>query len=71
MLNNYTHLFLARGGKKVANQSLDANEDIEVILVPLDEARQMLYRNEFAQALHVSCLLYAFRALDEKGQDSL
>jgi len=65
ILNNYTDLFLATGGKKVANQSLDANEEIEIILLPLEAVRGMLHRNEFDQALHVSCMLYAFRKLDE------
>jgi ADP-ribose pyrophosphatase len=65
ILNNYTDLFLATGGKKVAKQNLDANEEIEIILLPLEAVRGMLYRNEFDQALHVSCMLYAFRKLDE------
>jgi len=68
VLTGYTHLFLARGGKKVASQSLDANEQIEVLLIPVEEVRAMLQRNEFAQALHVSCMLYAFQKLDgERG----
>lgn len=64
VLSGYTHLYLARGGKKVAAQSLDANEEIEVLLVPLEEVRAMLMNNEIVQALHVSCLLYAFQKLD-------
>jgi ADP-ribose pyrophosphatase len=65
ILNNYTDLFLATGGKKVTIQSLDANEEIEIVLLPLEAVRGMLFRNEFDQALHVSCMLYAFRKLDE------
>ena len=65
VLNNYTHLFLARKGKKIAMQSLDVHEDIEVLLLPLEEVRAMLRQNKFAQALHVSCLFYAFQKLDE------
>ena len=65
VLNNYTHLFLARNGKKIAMQSLDVHEDIEVLLLPLEEVRAMLRQNKFAQALHVSCLFYAFQKLDE------
>ncbi|HMG81685.1 MAG TPA: NUDIX hydrolase [Ferruginibacter sp.] len=64
ILNNYTDLFLATGGKKVAKQSLDANEEIEVVLLPLEKVRVMLQSNEFDQALHVSCMLYAFQKLD-------
>jgi ADP-ribose pyrophosphatase len=64
VLNNFTALYLATGGKKVAAQQLDANEEIEVKLLPIDEVRDMLMRNEFKQALHVACLLYAFNKLD-------
>lgn len=64
VLSNYTGLFLAQGGRKIARQSLDDNEDIEVMLLPLEKVREMFLKNEFAQALHVSCLLYAFQKLD-------
>lgn len=64
VLNNYTLLFLATGGKKVARQSLDHHEDIEVILAPVEEVRAMLKANQFAQALHTCCLVYAFQKLD-------
>jgi len=63
-LNNYTHLFLARGGKKVSTQSLDYNEEIEVLKVPLAEMRRMLQQNEIIQALHLACVFYAFQKLD-------
>ena len=65
VLSGYTHLFLASGGRKVASQSLDANEEIDILLTPVEEVRAMLQRNEFPQALHVSCLLYAFQKLDQ------
>lgn len=68
VLNNYTHLFLATGGRKVAGQQLDHHEDIEVQLLPLETVRAMLLRNEFAQALHVSCMFYGFAALDKLRQ---
>jgi ADP-ribose pyrophosphatase len=64
LLTGYTYLYLARGGKKVAKQSLDANEEIDLLLLPVEEVRGMLHRNEFAQALHVSCMMYAFEKLD-------
>lgn len=65
LLNNYTHLFLATGGKKVAEQSLDHNEEIDVLLLPIDEVRLMLKENKFPQALHATCMMYAFQKLDE------
>jgi ADP-ribose pyrophosphatase YjhB (NUDIX family) len=64
LLTGYTHLYLARGGKKVAKQSLDPNEQIDLLLVPVEDVRGMLQRNKFAQALHVSCFMYAFQLLD-------
>jgi len=63
VLNNYTDLFLATGGKKVASQQLDANEEIEIILLPLTEVKELLMKNEFKQAMHVACLFYAFEKL--------
>jgi len=66
LLDNYTHLYLATGGKKITEQSLDHNEDIEVELLPIEEVRAMLQRNEFVQALHTTCMMYAFQKLDEK-----
>lgn len=65
VLNNYTHLFLATGGKKVSLQQLDHNEEIEVKLMSLEEVNRMLMKNDFPQALHTSCLLYAFKKLEE------
>lgn len=67
LLTGYTYLYLAQGGKKIASQSLDHNEEIEVLMVPLEEVREMLFKNEIVQALHVSCLLYAFQKLDLMG----
>ncbi len=67
VLSGYTYLYLARGGKKVTTQSLDANEEIELLQIPLEEVRAMLSKNEIVQALHVSCLLYAFQKLDSEN----
>ena len=41
-----------------------ANEEIEILLLPLEEVKAMLQRNEFAQALHACCMFYAFQKLD-------
>ncbi len=66
VLNNYTDLYLATGGKKVAAQQLDAHEEIKLKLVPVDEVRRMLLNNEFKQAMHVACLFHAFIKLDSE-----
>lgn len=64
VLNNYTDLYLATGGVKKATQQLDHHEEIEIQLMPVEEARQRLLNNEFKQALHATCLFYAFNKLD-------
>ncbi len=64
VLNNFTKLYLARGGKKVADQSLDANEEIDVQLVPLAKLKEMILQNKFPQALHTSCIFYALLKLE-------
>ena len=68
VLNNFTALYLATGGKKVNTQKLDANEEIEIKLFPIEVVRTMLMNNEFKQALHTTCLFYAFNKLDDKGR---
>jgi 8-oxo-dGTP pyrophosphatase MutT (NUDIX family) len=65
VLQSFTYLFLATGGRKVTDQNLDHHEEIEVVLMPVEEIRAMLERNEFVQALHTTCLMYAFKKLDE------
>ena len=42
VLNNFTHMFLATGGELVQAQQLDAGEDIDVLLVPMDEFVQLV-----------------------------
>ena len=64
VLSGFTKLYLARNGQKVASQKLDANEDIEIVLLPLEDVRIMFQNNEFIQSLHTSCLFYAFQKLD-------
>jgi hypothetical protein len=58
---------LAKGGVKTAVQQLDDNEDIEIVLLPLETVKAMLRKNEFVQALHVSCMFYALSALEQNG----
>lgn len=58
--NNRTHMFLATGGEKVAEQDLDDNEEIQVMELSVDEVKQLLRENKVVQALHVTNILYAF-----------
>lgn len=64
VLNNFTALYLATGGKKIADQQLDGNEEIEIKFFSIAAVREMLLKNEFKQALHATCLFYAFNKLD-------
>jgi ADP-ribose pyrophosphatase len=59
VLNNYTELFLARGGIRKTAQQLDHNEEIEIVEISLDELTAMLMRQEIKQSLHVNCIFFA------------
>ncbi len=61
--SNLMHMFLARGGKKITGQHLDANEEIQISLHTIDEVKEMLRKNEILQAMHVTCLMYALEKL--------
>lgn len=63
--NNLMHLFLAKGGKKVAEQQLEGNEEIEVVLLTIDELKQLLRENKIIQAMHVTCIMYALEKLNK------
>ena len=65
VLINATHMFLATGGKRTAEQSLDQNEEITILLKSVDEVKRMMERNEFKQSLHELCLYRAFRFLEK------
>jgi ADP-ribose pyrophosphatase len=69
VLNNYTHLFLATGGKKVAAQKLDAQEDIDIALMPLDELITHLEQNHIKQSLHVNCIYFALMKMGKLKWD--
>jgi ADP-ribose pyrophosphatase len=57
--DNQTWCYLARGGKKVQDQSLDEQEDIIVELHTIQEVKELLLTNKIAQALHCTGLFYA------------
>ena len=63
VLNNFTHLFLATGGKKIAEQHLDANEEITIQLKSLEEVKSLLFESGFKQSMHSLCLFYGFSKL--------
>ncbi|MBK7560338.1 MAG: NUDIX hydrolase [Chitinophagaceae bacterium] len=61
--NNWMHMFLAKGGIRVAEQQLDGNEEIEVVLLEIDELKKLLKENKIVQAMHVTCIMYALEKL--------
>ncbi len=66
-LTNTMHLFLARGCRKVAPQSLDPTENVEVIPVPFRDAVEMIMNGEIVCCSTVHGILMADRILhDEK-----
>ena len=65
VLDNFTCLFLARGGKKTGVQQLDHNEDIDVVTISLDELKKLFLQNKIIQSLHASCIFYALRKMGE------
>jgi ADP-ribose pyrophosphatase len=61
--NNWMHMYLATGGKKVKDQEFDDNEDIDIHLVTIDELKQMLRKNEIIQSMHVTAIIYGLQKL--------
>jgi len=57
--NNWMHMYLATGGRKVKEQHLDENEEIEVYLVTVDELKQII------QSMHVTAIFYALARLGQ------
>jgi ADP-ribose pyrophosphatase len=60
---NLMHMFLATGGKKISEQSLDANEEIEVYELSFDELMQLMDDNKIMQSMHITTIYYALKAL--------
>jgi len=63
--NNYMHIFIAKEGEKVAEQNLDATEDLEVVFYSIDEVKQLVRENKIVQALHTAAIFYALERLGE------
>jgi hypothetical protein len=56
-------MFLATGGKRVSEQSLDDNEDIEIHLVSLDDLKKLVQENKIIQSMHITAIYYALQKL--------
>ncbi|MBV9961399.1 MAG: NUDIX hydrolase [Parafilimonas sp.] len=60
---NLMHMFLVTGGRKVEEQSLDANEEIDLMLLTFDELMQLVDENKIMQSMHLSTIYYAMKSL--------
>ncbi len=60
---NLTYTYVLKGGKKIQEQQLESSEDIEVVIMGIEEAKQFLFDNKIGQALHTSALFYSFQKL--------
>jgi ADP-ribose pyrophosphatase len=63
--NNFTHMFLARNGIKVASQNLDDEEDLEVMELTIDEVKELLYGHKILQSLHTNNIFFALHNLGQ------
>lgn len=61
--SNLMHMYLAIGGEFDPKQKLDADEDIEVLLVTMDEFITMVKEQKFVQSMHVTAILFALQKL--------
>lgn len=56
--NNQTFTYLAKGGKKVQEQSLDEYEELIVEEYSIPQVKQLLLENKVVQAMHCAGLFY-------------
>jgi ADP-ribose pyrophosphatase len=61
--NNLMHIFLATDGIWQNEQKLDDGEDIKILLLSVDEVKQLIRENKIIQSMHVTALMYAFQKL--------
>lgn len=65
VLNNFTHLFLAKGGKMTGMQQLDKNEEIVIEKISLQKLKALFLQNRIMQATHNNCIFYALKEMGE------
>ncbi|HEY0299648.1 MAG TPA: NUDIX hydrolase [Arachidicoccus sp.] len=62
--SNLMHMFVAKGGKKIQEQNLDENEEIDVLELSFEELFQLIDEKRIVQAMHMTTIFYALRYLD-------
>lgn len=63
---NLIYSFLALDAEKVGSQNLDATEEIEVLLKPLDEVIVMAKSGELLQSMQVSAMFFTLAYLNRR-----
>jgi len=66
---NRLHLFLARNIAATGKQSLDASEEIECSLLPLEAVQAEMEGGEFSQALHVASYYRCLRLVSHPASN--
>lgn len=65
VLNNYTYLYLAKGGKLTGKQKFDEHEFLSVEKISIDDLKKLLFENKITQSLHANCIFYALSYMKE------
>lgn len=65
VLNNFTHFYLAKGGKKTSDPVFDESEELQLEKISVAELKRLFLENKIVQATHNNCIFYALRALGE------
>lgn len=66
--SNKAYGFLLTGGKKIAAPQLEESESLEVVLMDLNDFKQLLFDNQLVQAMHVTTAFYALRKLEKNDE---
>jgi 8-oxo-dGTP pyrophosphatase MutT (NUDIX family) len=61
--SNLMHMFVATGGRRIKEQDLDENEQIDVLEISFEELITLIEEKRINQAMHISTILYALRYL--------
>ncbi|MCR5304869.1 MAG: NUDIX hydrolase, partial [Lachnospiraceae bacterium] len=59
--DNYAHIFMARGCRKISGQSLDEMEFLNVQTYSGEDIEKMISEGEFPQAMHITAWLLSLR----------
>jgi 8-oxo-dGTP pyrophosphatase MutT (NUDIX family) len=65
--SNLMHMFVATGGRKVQEQHLDENEEIEVLELDWKDFIRLVEEKRIVQSMHMTAIFYGLRYLDKLG----